>query len=257
MERTKEYEFIMRTFTGLYLFLLVLCFLGCDETGSVLDVVDDVIFEPVDTEPVGVAEPPETTSFGKHSVEFWTQDALEELIWGFEKRAGDTRIHYSYEPNTGGGWDTGEWILIGRPTVLVIPIWILDPERNCMLLREKTEVDGFIEPYQVEIFNWDTKEPYRFHQPRWEGQPPEPIIRKFQHKHTNKDICPRKWFYFARLPIYLKYVEGDDKTSKQVGITAEEIGITIEFENGEKLTWNLSEIYPEIPPMPPFKLADQ
>ena len=232
----------MKKFFVLILVAFLAVFLGCDdglEVVDVLGIVDDV-----------VSEQSEESAFGKNSVEFYSLDALSELQWAFER----IDIYFSSDPSgEPTGWDTVNQIRIGRPSVLVIPIWILDPERNCMLRSEFTENPEFIEPYQAEIFNWHTGEPYRFHKPRWDGQLPEPIIKKFRNVHTNKDTCPRKWFYMVTLPIYLKYVEGDDKTSKELGLTAEEIGIRIEFENGEKFTWNLSEIYPELPPMPPFR----
>ena len=79
--------------------------------------------------------------------------------------------------------------------------------------------------------------------------------------------CPDYYSYFARFTIYLKYVEkwvenGEKYADLPAGsvinepapITSEDIGITIEFENGERLTWQLSEIYPEteIPPPPSY-----
>lgn len=252
----------MKKFFALILVAFFAVFMGCDENGlevnNVVKVMDDVIDDnaPLE-EPAPEITLIENTGFGKHSIAFWKEEELSKLPWVFEVH--NIGIRYAYDPSSKAtaGWDTGDKILIGRPSMISIPLWILDPERNCMLRSEWTEVEGFIEPRKAEIFNWDTGEPYRFHSPRWEGQPPEPIIKNFKNVHTNRDICPRKWFYRVTLPIYFKYLPNDDKTSREVGITTKEIGVSIEFENGEKLTWNLSEIYPELPPMPPFKFIDE
>ena len=251
----------MKAFTSLYLIFLVLCVFGCDEGMQIVDPVMPELMgeqkepEHVHEEPPAGYEQSANPAINKNDIKFWTYEDLAKLQWAFDT----IEITYGFDPSLGGfSWERDTGMLLTRPTTMTIPIRILDPERNCMLEwgdRHYTEVDGFIEPHKVEIFNWDTGEPYRFHSPLWDGQPPEPIRKKFRRKHTNKDSCPRKWFYYVGLPIYLKYVNETekDKNSRVVGITPEEMGIRIEFENGDKLTWNLAEIYPEFPLMPPFR----
>ncbi len=250
---------LFRFFKWTVAFIVILLFfimLGCDQ--GMMNQADKILVPEVqEPEPEMEQEPEivEVVDGRKSIVEFYDLDELSKLQWVHEK---DIEINYGYDPSGEPfGWELDTGLLIGRPSMLTIPLWILDPERNCMLLHDKTEVDGFIEPHQAEIFNWHTGEPYRFHTSLWDGQPPEPIVRTFWNVHTNKDTCPRRWFYKAALPIYLKYVEGDDKTSKELGLASEDIGVSITFENGEKLTWNLSEIYPELPPFPPFRFAEE
>ena len=258
--------------------------------GEQKEPTEHILGEPPEVEP---EQPPEVmlTGFGKHSVMFVdpsTADFSGHIIDAIKKGAdesneigaaiggligligfGESRgrgigegdiglFDFSYDPtnNEQTGWDTRRNILIGRPTMMYVNLWIYDPKRKCMLENDFTRGDtDFVEPVRVAIFDWNTKEPYRFHSPKWEGEPPEPIVRHFQHVFQNKDRCPRHWFYFVRLPIYLKYVKGDEhlKDSKEFGLYIEDIGITIDFENGEQLTWNLAEVYPEIPPFPRFR----
>ena len=271
----------MKTFRDLCLISLLICVFGCDEGMQIVDpvmpdlmglmgeqkehehdpVMPDLMGEQKEPErihgepPVGY-EPSANPAINKNDIKFWTYEDLAKLQWSWDP----IDIRYGGDPSGGPqSWDRDSGMLLTRPNMMTIPIRILDPERNCMLKwgeRQFTEVEGFIEPHKVEIFNWDTGEPFRFHMSRWDGEPPEPIHRRFQTRHTNKDSCPRKWFYYSGLPIYLKYVDETeaDKKSRVVGITPEEMGIRIEFENGDKLTWNLAEIYPEFPLMPPFRL---
>ena len=159
----------------------------------------------------------------------------------------DRTIHYSFDPSAGAITWTAAGKLLTRPTAISIPIWIYDPKRKCISSNDFTNGDtSFIEPSNVMLFNWNTLEKYKFHSPKWEGKPAEPMIRQFYKVADSlDDLCPRDWFYFARPIIYLKYVDEKDKTSRRVGISTKDVGIIIEFENGDQLVWNLSEIYPE------------
>ena len=231
----------VKTFRDLCLISLLICVFGCFDN---IRIVEDMLPERNDV-------------FSKESVDIYTQADLNDVNWadGGFGIVGTTNIRYGSDPSGDGiGWDPNLNMHVGRPSVLIIPIWIVDPERNCMLKSDRTEVEGFVRPLTVNIYDWKTGEPYRFHMSKWDGQPPEPINKRLKNKHTNKDSCPRQWFYYATLPIYLKYVLTDDPTSKELGLSAEHLGIDITFDNGETLTWNLSEIYPGLPPMPPFRL---
>ena len=243
-----------KSFVGLYLVFIALCFLGCYDD---IQIIGNVIPESVEEHQHAIE--PEIDKFSKASVGIYTQRDLDRVNWadGGFGLVGKTKITYGADPSGGRtGWDGSKNMLVGRPSVLTIPIWIRDPERNCMRPSDYNEVEGFVRPLTVNIYDWKTGEPYRFHMPKWDGEPPEPIVKRLKNKHTNKDTCPRQWFYYATLPIYLKYVKTDDKTSKVLGLSAKDLGIDITFENGETLTWNVSEIYPELPPMPKFRLFE-
>ncbi|MCY4570571.1 MAG: hypothetical protein OXD49_19965 [Candidatus Poribacteria bacterium] len=259
----------MKKFFALILIAVFAVFIGCDETGNMLNPVlinELTNEEPISIEPAGYGPPPvgyEVTLNAivrKEDVEIYNCEQINSLPFFEVQMGGDVCITYGYDPSVDkgwNGWDTKNYIKIGRPTMMQIPIYIFDPERMCMLERDIVEIKDYIAPHRIEIFNWNTGEPFRFHSPLWDNQPPEPINRPFRKAHTNKDSCPRKWFYRASLPVYFKYIPNDDRTSKEVPITSREIGIRIEFENGDKLTWNLSEIYPELPPFPPFRFRTE
>ena len=109
-------------------------------------------------------------------------------------------------------------------------------------------------PLTVNIYDWKTGEPTDFTCQSGTVNRQNPLTRDLRISIRTKIVARAKWFYYATLPIYLKYVLTDDPTSKELGLSAEHLGIDITFDNGETLTWNLSEIYPGLPPMPPFRL---
>lgn len=216
--------------------LLCLFFVGCNgdmpDVGSILQATagetevdrDSIAFVHGDDLPQGV---------------FWSR-YVDPEAWG---------IFYTGDPSL-------PIPIIGRSraTAIGIPIWIADPKRKCLSQNDFTNgLTSFIEPSKLSIFDWHTGEKYTYHSPRWEGQPPEPRVSSFRSiPDYFDDLCPRLWFYFSSATIYLKYVDEDDKTSRKVGISTKDVGVMIDFKNGESLVWNLSEIYAEFPLMPDF-----
>ena len=199
--------------------------------------IDGIISEGAEPSPV------DETEVDRNTIQFLHSDALPPGVYGAGGNIDQSNrnIHWTNDPTIPFSWDVDTEKQITPYTAIAIPILIADPKRKCMLENDFTNGDtSFIEPVRAGLLDWHTGQPYTFHSPRWEGQPPPPMVRRFYHVHDGDDLCPRRWFYFARVVLYLKFVEGE--------IHTRDLGVSIDFENGETLTWNLSEIYPKLPP---------
>ena len=144
----------------------------------------------------------------------------------------------------------------GVPSTLFAALWLLDPETVCHIddgLNDHfTDNPRFFKPYSLTTFKWDTGEFFVSDKPLYKGDPPRPLAAGFASRGRgdgpDPGYCPLRFFYISVAIMPLDQLDQLDLELET--LTPDMIGISIELENGEVLTWQLSEIYDEIPPPP-------